>query len=639
MIGWSAAGDRRSAERRPSEPQRAAWRLLAASARGRRREAVELVFWSILEGLPAFFAGRLVARAIDDGFLDGKTGTGFAWLGLFGATVIVGAVATRQTFLRLAAIVEPFRDHLAQLAVTAALRRSTTAGTAGDTAGVARLTRQVEIVREAFASVVMVTQRFVVVTAGAVVGMATLMPEVVLFVVPPLVLGLGLFFTALGGMAARQRDSILAEERIAEEGSAVAGGLRDVVASGGQDAAAAMVGEHVDAQARATRELARFTAIRTISVAVGGLVPILLILLAGSWLVNRGATAGMILGALVYVSQGVQPALRTLINGLGGPGLWLMVTLRRIVTAAETAPSEASGPAGEAVPDGRVGAGAPATMAGTGANGRASGRAERGHAVHLAGVTFAYGPHAQPVIRDLDLIVPDGDHLAVVGPSGAGKSTLANLMCGVLQPQAGEVRLGGVPLEHLGPAARAERRALIPQEAYVFAGTLRENLAYLRPAAPIADIDDAVNELGLQPLAERLGGYDAPVDLATLSGGERQLITLVRAFLSPAPLVVLDEASCHLDPAAEARVEQAFARRPGALIVIAHRISSALRARRVLVQDGAEAQLATHDELLERSALYRDLVGRWTPGSADLHGDGIAGRRDVARRVPGLDRV
>jgi ATP-binding cassette subfamily C protein len=111
-----------------------------------------------------------------------------------------------------------------------------------------------------------------------------------------------------------------------------------------------------------------------------------------------------------------------------------------------------------------------------------------------------------------------------------------------------------------------------------------------------------------------LGGYDAELDPATLSAGERQLVTLVRAYVSPARLVILDEASCHLDPAAEAVVEQAFARRPGTLIVIAHRISSALRAQRILVLDGTEVLHGTHEDLLERSALYRDLVGHWRSG-------------------------
>jgi ATP-binding cassette subfamily C protein len=236
-------------------------------------------------------------------------------------------------------------------------------------------------------------------------------------------------------------------------------------------------------------------------------------------------------------------------------------------------------------------------------------------AVRLSDVTFAYGPFAEPVIERLDLQVADGEHLAIVGPSGVGKSTLAGLITGLLEPRSGEVRIGALPLRRLDPRDLAASRVLIPQEAYVFAGTLRENLTYLRPDATLGQLDHAVAVLGLRAIVQRLGGYDAQVERSALSAGERQLITLARAYLSPARLVVLDEATCHLDPAAEARVEQAFAARAGTVVVIAHRISSALRAGRILVLDGAEVRAGSHEELLHASALYRDLVGHWQGGA------------------------
>jgi ATP-binding cassette subfamily C protein len=223
--------------------------------------------------------------------------------------------------------------------------------------------------------------------------------------------------------------------------------------------------------------------------------------------------------------------------------------------------------------------------------------------------------------------VPEGDHLAVAGPSGVGKSTLAGLISGLLEPQAGSVCLGEVPVSGLDARTLARHRVLIPQEAYVFAGTLGENVTYLRDDASPADIDYAVEQLGVRSLVSRLGGYAADVDPRALSAAERQLVTLLRAYLSPAPIVVLDEATCYLDPVAEAHVEAAFARRPGTLIVIAHRISSALRAHRVLVLDGTEMWLGTHDDLLRRSPLYRDLVGLWEGGSvASAGADGGDGR-------------
>ncbi|MFC7308507.1 ATP-binding cassette domain-containing protein [Streptomyces monticola] len=231
-------------------------------------------------------------------------------------------------------------------------------------------------------------------------------------------------------------------------------------------------------------------------------------------------------------------------------------------------------------------------------------------AVCLEDVTFAYGPGAEPVLRGLDLSVPQGAHLAVVGPSGIGKSTLAGIAAGLLRPQEGEAWLCGARAD--GPEALA-RRVLIPQEAYVFSGTVAENLSYLRQdTVPEAELLAAADAVGMGPLLERLGGLDALVEPAALSAGERQLIALTRAHLSRAPVALLDEATCHLDPEAEARAEGAFAERPGGtLVVIAHRISSARRADRILVMDGPRVVSGHHDELLERSGLYRDLIGAW----------------------------
>jgi ABC-type multidrug transport system fused ATPase/permease subunit len=564
--------------------------LLRSALSGRGPELRWLLAWSTVQALPAFLSGRVVAEAIDDGFLAGRTEYGLAWLSLLGMAAVAGAWATRETILGLARIVEPFRDTLARLAATGALRRSTDAGAAGDTAGVARLTHQVELVRDAFASILTVGQSFVVVTVGALIGMSTLMAEMLLFVVPPLVAGVVLFLVAVRHIAARLRDSIMAEERIAESTSALASGMRDVVACGAEDRAAPMVGEHIEAHARATRALARLTAVRSTAVAIGGVLPVLMILVAGSWLVSRGASAGMIFGGLTYVLLGVHPAVETFVSGISGPGLRLLVTLRRIVETSHepsVADPQAAPPAWLSPGD---------------------------HGVRLSGVRFAYGPFAQPVICDLDLSIPDGEHLAIVGPSGAGKSTLANVIAGVLAPQAGEVRLGDVPLRRLDPATLVRHRVLIPQEAYVFAGSLHENLAYLREDVSREDIDEAVRLLGMGALVQRMGGYDAELDPAVLSTGQRQLVTLVRAYVSPARLVILDEASCHLDPGAEAIVEQAFARRPGTFVVIAHRISSALRAQRILVLDGTEVLYGSHEDLLQRSPLYRDLVGHWQSG-------------------------
>lgn len=624
--------------------------LLRSTLRTRRREFVRLTGWSLVEAVPALLSGWLVARAVDDGFLAGRSSEGFGWLGLLACAVLVGAWGTRQATRRLAGVVEPFRDDLVALATTGTLRRSARVGQPVDTAGVARLTEQVEIARESYGAVVMFVQSFAVTAVSVLLGLAALDPALLLFVVPPLVAGLVLFLLALRAMAARQRAVVLADEAIAEQVSQVAGGLRDVTACGAEELVRRRVGARIDEAASAARALARLTALRTAALGVGGWLPIVLILAGAPWLVRGGVTAGAILGALTYVAQSLQPALHGFVQGLGGSGLWLLVTLGRILEAAgpgaseavdaspgagtgreteapaRAEPSRAEPPRSAASdePPSTPLAPGPGRSRTTAPAPRATSRAPTGRPqpsdgrVELRDVTFGYAPSAEPVVENLDLTLPSGTHLAVVGPSGAGKSTLAALIAGMLEPQAGQVRLGGVPVRSLDTGGLSRSRVLIPQEAYVFTGTLRENLAYLHPAAPRPALDAAVHAIGAAPLVARLGGYDAPVDPALLSAGERQLIALVRALLPPAPLVLLDEATCHLDPAAEAVAEQAFACRPSTLIVCAHRISSALRADLVLVMDGPRCALGTHDRLLADCALYRDLIGHWDHVGADV---------------------
>jgi ATP-binding cassette subfamily C protein len=568
-------------------------RFTIAALRRRARPLGRLAGWSAAEALPALLAGQLTARALDEGFLTGRPGVGLAWLGGLAVAVAIGAIGTGRAYARLGDVVEPFRDELADRVVSGALHRSTAAGARPDTAAVARLTHQVEIVRDTFAGLVMVVRGFLFTAGAALLGLFSLTPVVAGVVAVPLAAGLVLFAAALPAMVDRQRSYVRADERLGETASAALTGHRDVAACGAQEVVADRVGRQVDRQAAAERALARMAAVRSLSLAVGGWLPLAVLLLAAPWLVRRGLTAGAVLGALVYVATGLQPALHALVQGVAGGGLRFAVTLDRILTSTAVPPPVRASPA-RAVPA------RPDPV-------RARPDPVR---AQLRGVTFRYGPRARPVLDDFDLALSDGAHLAVVGPSGAGKSTLAGLLAGLLQPQAGAVRLGGVPVDG-DPTVLARHRVLIPQEAYVFTGTLLDNLRYLRPDADEHRVTAAVDRLGLGALASRLGGLGATLDPGALSAGERQLVAAVRAYLSPAPLAILDEATCHLDPTAEATVELAFADRPGGLVVVAHRISSALRARQVLILADGRPVLGRHEDLLARSATYRELVGHW----------------------------
>ncbi|GAA2184753.1 ABC transporter ATP-binding protein [Micromonospora lupini] len=575
---------------RPSV-RRVTWRAL----RARRGDLARLCGWSLVESLPALLAGLLVARAVDDGFLAGRLLDGLAWLGVLAVTVLVGAAATGRTYRSLGALVEPFRDEVAAQVVRGALGEATRAGGRPDSAAVTRLTHQMEIVRDTFAGLLMVTRGFLFSAGAALLGLLALAPVVAVLAAAPLLAGLVVFLAALPAMVGHQRAYVRAGEQLGQAASAALAGHRDVVACGAQARVVSDVERWVSAQAAAERTLARMAVIRSLSLGIGGWLPLVVLLSAAPWLVGRGLTAGAVLGALIYVSTGLQPALHTLVQGLGGGGLRYAVTLENILRAGPGSdgphlPAPATGTP-RFHPPARPVAGPPA--------------------VEVRELTFGYGPRARPVLENFSLTLADGEHLAVVGPSGVGKSTLAALLAGLVPPQAGTVHLAGATVADVEPADLARMRVLVPQEAYVFTGSLADNLRYLRPDAADDLLEGTVAALGAGPLATRLGGLDAPVVPALLSAGERQLIAAVRAWLAPAPLVVLDEATCHLDPALEATVESAFARRPGSLVVIAHRISSALRADRVLVLDGAEPVVGTHEQLMARSATYRALVGCW----------------------------
>lgn len=553
-----------------------------------RRAMLRLAGWSVLETGQTFLLGYALARALDDGFLAGRAAVGLGWLAAAGLGVLVGAYGTGRVYGAVAALVEPLRDRL----VTGVVRRGVREGDRGALSG---LTQQVEIARDTFAGLVMVSRSFVFTSVGALAGLCSLAPLLLLPVVPPLVAGVALFGATLRPLARRQEAYLAADEALAENLGAVCPGLRDVTAAGAEDRIAADAGALADAEQRAARALARWGVARVVCLALGGHLPLVLLLAGTPWLLDHGVTPGAVLGALAYVSQSLLPALTGLIHGLGTSGSRLTVVLRRLTPPPPAVSRPAvTEPAPHTPPP------CPSTPAVP-------------PALALTSLTFSYGPACAPVVDDLTLALPSGAHLAVVGPSGVGKSTLAGLVAGLLKPVRGDIRICGCRVPGREAAAG---RVLIPQEAYVFSGGLRENLAHLRPdPVPEAEMLAAAEAVGLTPLLNALGGPGASVDPAALSAGERQLIALTRAYLSSAPLVLLDEATCHLDPVAEERAERAFAARPGGtLVVVAHRISSARRAGRVLVMDGPRTAFGTHEEVLRRSPLYRDLVGGWEPG-------------------------
>jgi len=567
---------------------RAGWRMLGRELARQRGALVRVAAWSVPEALPALLSGWLIARALDGGFLAHRPWTGLGWLAVLALILLVKAVATRMSFPWLCATIDPLRDSIVRTLVASTLRRAAAAAGRPGAASVAQLTSQVEMTRQLVSALIRGLRPSAFSLLAAIAGMALLSPAIPAIVLPPLVMSLLIFYASLGSLNRRRTNAVMAAEAIAKDAGAILAGLRDVIACGGEDRAAADVGTVIDAQARAMRAIAWAGSVRVAIVALGYYVPLVALLTAAPWLTSHGwLTTGQFIGSVTYLTASLWPALSSLESSVGSWGIQLGAVLGRLeqaCTLPHPPPSRRT-----AVP--------------------------AGPEVRISGLTFAYGATSEPVIRDLSLTLAEGEHLAVVGPSGIGKSTLTRLVAGLVAGQRGQITFGGAALHEIPEPVLRQRIALVPQEAYIVSGTLRENLTYLRPDATGTELDTCRAALGLGPLAERLGGYEAVLggSGAALSDGERQLIVAGRVYLSRATLVILDEATCHLDLAAEAQVEEAFAERDGSLIVIAHRISSAQRADRVLLLDGTRAILGTHQQLLESSPQYADLAGAWVP--------------------------
>jgi ATP-binding cassette subfamily C protein len=567
-------------------------RLYRSALVGQWRGGLVLLGCSVLESVPAFFSGRLVELAVDQGFAAGKPGTGLAWLGVFGLVALLGAIGSRFVWHQLGKVIEPMRDALVTAVVRGVLHDDSPPRNQPDASGVARITQHVEVVRDATAGLLVQARGMMVTTAAALAGLFTVAGSLAWIVSIPVVVSVGLFAGMLPSLASRQRALALADEHTAETAGSALVGMRDVVACGAEPIASMAMYDAVDGQAEAAMRMARSTALRTLVISIGGFLPLLLALLVAPGMVISGElTAGAALGALVYLAATMQPALRGLAATASTVVLRLIVALRRLSETAE-------------VPEVVEGHAAP-----------------RGAAVAVRGLTFGWGAHAEPVVRQLDLDLRPGEHLAVVGPSGIGKSTLAGLITGMISPQEGRVFLGGAPVREVRAAERHRLVALIPQEAYVFAGTVRDNLALFSQDATDQQLLDAVEAVGARELVARLGGLEGELGHAGegISPGEAQLLALARVYAGSARVIILDEATSHLDPVAEAQAERAFAARGGVLVVIAHRLSSALRARRVLVMDGQETLLGQHEELLVTSARYAAMMQAWiTPAPLRL---------------------
>ncbi|MDD9932565.1 MAG: ABC transporter ATP-binding protein [Myxococcales bacterium] len=241
-------------------------------------------------------------------------------------------------------------------------------------------------------------------------------------------------------------------------------------------------------------------------------------------------------------------------------------------------------------------------------------------AIELRDLCFGYDD-AKPVLSDVSLRIEPGETVALVGPTGAGKSTAAKLITRFYDPQQGNVTVDGHDLRDVTLESLRSQLGVVPQEPFLFHGTIRDNVTFARPGAGEEEVLEAVAAVGLDEVVARMPrGLDSPVFErgASLSAGERQLIALARAFLARPRVLVLDEATSNVDMQSEAHIEKALDNLLGGrtAIVIAHRLATARRANRIaVIDDGRLVELGSHDELVARGGFYADMYATWSAGT------------------------
>ncbi|MFE3289524.1 ABC transporter ATP-binding protein [Rhodococcus sp. NPDC059234] len=232
--------------------------------------------------------------------------------------------------------------------------------------------------------------------------------------------------------------------------------------------------------------------------------------------------------------------------------------------------------------------------------------------LELVDVTAKYAPGARPALSGVSVSIPARGHTAIVGPSGAGKTTIFSLLLRFLHPETGQILLGGTPYSDLSFEQVRSHLAYVEQDTPVVPGTVRSNLLFTHPEATEEEVWDALRAVHLDETVRRLeNGLDSDLSATNISGGQRQRIALARAIVRRPDILMLDEATAQLDGRTEAAIHEVIRElaETGAVLTIAHRLSTVIDADQILVMDDGRIRArGTHAELMASDSLYRELV-------------------------------
>ncbi len=570
-------------------------RLVRRLGRMLRPRAVPIVIASLLltAQVATLLAGPVLVRWGIDSGLTAHDGSVLNRAALaYAALAVVGLVLGRAVTVLVARIGEGFlRElrgrlfrHLMSLSMGYFEREQT-----GRL--VARMTSDIDALQELLSQGLVLMVQNVLLFVGAVVVIVVMSWQLalaVLVIVPPVYLS-SRWFRRVSNVAYREvRDRIATNMSTLQESLE---GIRVVQAFARESSFTTRFEATNEAQFDANLHTVRLSARYFPAVEFSSVAGTAIILGVGGAMVHADAISiGVVSAFVLYLNNLFEPIqqLSQFYNTVQSAG----AALGKVFTLLDTQPTVDERPGAFDVPVGDL-------------------------AIEVDGVSFSYAPDAPSVLDDVSLAIAAGERIALVGPTGAGKSTLAKLLARFYDPTAGRILLGGADLRDLTTTSLRHALCVVPQEGYLFAGSLRENVRIGRVGATDADVDAAIAVLGL---TERFAGFPQGLDSevheggARLSAGERQLVSLARAALADPKILVLDEATSNLDPGTEHAVEAALeALMSGrTVIVVAHRLSTAARADRVAVVDGGGiAEIGTHDELVARGGRYAALYAAW----------------------------